>query len=167
VTAFLVIGAVGLAIVVISLVLGDLFDGVFGDVDLAGGAFSSPVLGSFLASFGFGAALIQYSTDANATVAALGGLVSGLVVGALALFMTRSLMHMPTDATVTTSGLEGRTGIIVSAIPQDGYGQVTLRHHGEQRMYNARATDPIAAGTPVRVTAVLSSSAVQVVVASD
>ena len=38
------------------------------DVDIGGGAFSAPVLGSFLASFGFGAALIHYTTNADADV---------------------------------------------------------------------------------------------------
>ena len=56
-TTFLVIGIVGLVLVGVSLVLGDIFDGVF-DV-LAGDVFSSAVLGGFVSAFGFGAALMQ------------------------------------------------------------------------------------------------------------
>jgi hypothetical protein len=164
VTVFLVIGAVGLAIVLLALVLGEVLEGIFGafDLDAGGGVFSAPVLGSFLASFGFGAALIMFATGAGATVGALGGLASGIVVGGIALVMMRSLINMPTDETVTTAGLAGATGVVVTAIPADGFGEVTIRHHGSQHKYNARAPEPIAAGTSVRVTAVLSASAVQV-----
>jgi membrane protein implicated in regulation of membrane protease activity len=163
-TAYLVIGGVGLLIVLAALVLGELLDGVFGafDLDVGGGVFSAPVLGSFLASFGFGAALVMASTGANATVAALGGLGSGVVVGGIALAMMRSLMRMPTDATVTTRGLEGTPGVVITPIPVDGYGEVTIRHHGEQRKYNAMADEDLPAGTRVQVTAVLSPSAVVV-----
>lgn len=163
-TAFLIIGGVGLALLLLSLVLGEVFEGLLGgfDVDAGGGVFSGPVLGAFLASFGFGAALIMYSTDVGAGGGALGGLASGVVVGGLALVMMRSLVNMPTDETVSTRGLEGSEGIVITAVPDDGYGEVTLRHHGEQRKYNAMAEGRITAGTRVRVTAVLSASAVLV-----
>ncbi|MFA9447176.1 NfeD family protein [Egicoccus sp. AB-alg6-2] len=167
VTPFIVIGAVGLALVLLSLVLGEVFEGLF-DFDAGGGMFSGPVLGSFLASFGFGAALIIYTTDAGAAIGALGGLGSGIVVGGIALVMMRSLLNMPTDETVTTTGLTGAPGIVITTIPEQGFGEVTIRHHGSQNKYNARALTSIPAGSPVRVTAVLSSSAVQVEpVASD
>ena len=161
VTAFIVIGAVGLALVVLSLILGEVLDGIFGafDLDFGGGILSAPVLGSFLASFGFGAALIMFSTGANATAGAFGGLASGVIVGGIALGIVRSLVNMPTDETVTTSGLEGATGIVITAVPEDGYGEVTVRHHGNQHKYYARAAAPVAAGRTVRVTAVLSTSA--------
>ena len=53
VTTFLVIGVIGLALLGISLVLGDLLDGVFDA--LAGDVFSSAVIGGFVSAFGFGA----------------------------------------------------------------------------------------------------------------
>jgi membrane protein implicated in regulation of membrane protease activity len=164
VTVFTVIGAVGLLIVLATLVVGELLDGLFGalDIDAGGGVFSAPVIGSFLAAFGFGAALIMTSTRADATLAALGGLASGLVVGGLALVMMRTLMRMPTDETVTTRGLEGTPGVVITAVPAQGYGEVTIRHHGEQRKYNAMADEDLPAGTRVQVTAVLSPSAVVV-----
>ena len=164
VTAFTVIGGVGLLIVLATLLIGEVFDGLFGalDVDAGGGVFSAPVIGSFLAAFGFGAALIMISTGASATAGALGGLASGLVVGGLALAMMRTLMHMPTDETVTTRGLEGTPAIVITPIPAEGYGEVTIRHHGEQRKYNAMAAEHLPVGTRVQVTGVLSASAVVV-----
>jgi hypothetical protein len=113
VTVFIVIGAVGLALVLISLLLGDLLDGLFDsfDIEFGGGIFSTPVLGSFLAAFGFGAALIMFAGGVGATIGALGGLASGLLVGGLALLMMRSLINMPTDETVSTAKLEGSPGV--------------------------------------------------------
>jgi membrane-bound ClpP family serine protease len=164
VTVFTVIGGVGLLIVLATLIVGELLDGLFGalDIDGGGGVFSAPVIGSFLAAFGFGAALIMTSTGADATLGALGGLASGLVVGGLALAMMRTLMHMPTDETVTTRDLEGTPGVVITPVPAHGYGEVTIRHHGEQRKYNAMADEDLPAGTRVRVTGVLSPSAVVV-----
>ena len=54
---FLVLGVVGLALLVVSLVMRDLFDGVFDA--LPGDVFSSAVLGGFVSAFGFGTALSQ------------------------------------------------------------------------------------------------------------
>jgi membrane protein implicated in regulation of membrane protease activity len=162
VTVFIVIGTVGLAIVLLTLILGEILDGIFGafDLDGGGGVFSAPVIGSFLAAFGFGAALTMFTTGINATLGALAGLASGAVVGGFALFMMHNLMHMPTDETVTTRGLEGQRAIVITPIPEDGYGEVTIRHHGEQRKYNARASEALRVGTQAEVTAVLSASAV-------
>jgi hypothetical protein len=164
VTAFIVIGAVGLGIVLVTLILGEVFEGIFGafDVDTGGGVFSAPVIGSFLAAFGFGAALIMFSADVGATAGALGGLASGAVVGGFALLLMRNLMNMPTDETVTTRGLEGQRATVITPIPADGYGEVTIRHHGEQRKYNARSDQAMRVGAQATVTAVLSASAVVV-----
>lgn len=163
-TAFIIIGAVGLAVVLLSLVVGDLLDGLFDafDLEFGGGLFSTPVLGSFLAAFGFGAALIMSATGAGATVGAFGGLGSGAVVGGLALLMMRSLMDMSTDATPTTTSLEGATGLVITTIPVEGYGEVSVRHHGNQHKYNARSDAELRSGTRIVVTGVLSASAVLV-----
>lgn len=161
---FLVIGAVGLAIVVLTLLLGDILDGVFEafDLDFGGGILSAPVLGSFLAAFGFGAALIMFSTGAGATTGALGGLASGVVIGGIALLMMRALVNMPTDASMNSTDLVGATAVVVTRIPDDGFGEVTVRHAGQLHKLNARAGEPLPAGTTVEISAVLSSSAVMV-----
>jgi hypothetical protein len=127
----MIIGSFGLLLVVASLILGEILDSVFDAFDLdGGGILSTPVIGSFLAAFGFGASLILYTTKAGAGLSALGGLGSGIVVGGVALLMTRSLMNMPTDEPVRSSGLVGRTGNVVTRIPADGYGEVTVSYAG-------------------------------------
>lgn len=167
---FLVIGGLGLVLLLASLVLGELFDGVLDgvdflpDVDHSGGAglFSTPVIASFLAAFGFGGAILLATTDAGVFGATLTGTVCGLVVGWIALRVTRALMHMPTDATYRTTDLVGKTATVLTRIPAGGLGEVSVAHLGQVSKYSARASEPVPVGTTVTVTSVLSSSALMV-----
>ncbi len=160
---FLIIGAVGLLIVIASLVFGELLEGALDTLDVdGGGVLSTPVIGSFLAAFGFGAALAMYAADLQAVGASVSGLVSGLVVGGLALALTRSLINMPTDESVRTSDLVGKTGTVITRIPEGGLGEITLTHLGQLMKLSARAADAIPAGSTVKVTAVTSTSSVLV-----
>lgn len=157
---FLIIGAIGLALLIVTLVFGEVLD-VF-DLDVAGGLLSGPVIASFLAAFGFGGALTMQATDVGVTGGALAGLASGAIVGGIAGGLTRSLMRMPTDASVRTGDLVGATAVVVTPIPEGGFGEVNVSHLGQTMKYNARASEPVDVGTPVEVTAVLSSSALMV-----
>lgn len=160
---YIIIGSLGLALVVLSLILGEIFDSLFDAFDVdGGGIFSTPVIGAFLAAFGFGAALIIYTTKAGPGLSALGGLASGLAVGGVALVMTKSLMNMPTDEPVRSSGLMGRTGTVVTRIPEDGYGEISVTYAGHYMKVSARAAEPIPAGVRVVVTDVTSASSVVV-----
>ena len=161
---YIIIGSIGLGIIVISLIVGEIFDGIFDalDFDGGGGIFSTPVIGSFLAAFGFGAALIMYSTNAGPGVGAVGGLASGAAVGGMALLMVRNLINMPTDDPVRTSGLVGRPGTVVTRIPAEGLGEVTVHYAGQSMKVSARASEPIPAGVPVVVSSVTSASSVVV-----
>lgn len=161
---FLIIGVVGLVILLLSLVLGEILEGVFSafDLELGGGVFSTPVIGSFLAAFGFGAAVTMYAAGLGATGGAFSGLLSGVAVGGLALLLTRSLINMPTDHTPAASDVVGARGTVVTAIPADGYGEVSLRSAGQVAKRNARGTEPMPAGQAVEVVDVLSASSVLV-----
>lgn len=162
-TAFVVIGCIGLLVVIASLVLGDLLEGLFDavDVDAGSGLFSAPVIGSALAAFGFGAA-VATSAGAVTGVAALLGVVGGAAFGGVALVITRALMHMPTDESVRLGDIVGKTATVVTRIPEGGFGEVTLIHLGQRLKLSARAEDAVAAGTSVVVTAVTSASSVLV-----
>jgi hypothetical protein len=163
-TWFLVIGGVGLAIVLTSLVLHDVFEGVFEalHVDVGGGLFSTPVIGSFLTAFGFGGALALSAGDVGAGVAALVGLAAGVGMGAVGLLITRSLMHMRTDEPVRLNDMVGKSATVVSPIPAAGFGEVSLVHLGQRMKLNARAPDAIRTGEVVIVVAVNSASSVLV-----
>ncbi len=158
-TTFLVIGLIGLGLLALSLVLGDLFGGAF-DV-LAGDAFSSAVLGAFVAATGFGGAAIQ-GFGAPAAVALPGGLAAGVLFGWFAFWLTRLIRDGGSDATLTTDDAIGREGRVVTSIPADGFGVVNILVGGHTMRLNARAEQPIDPGTQVHVTSVLSPTAVTV-----
>jgi hypothetical protein len=144
-TTFLVIGLVGLALVGISLVLGDLFDGVFDA--LAGDVFSSAVVGGFVSAFGFGAAAMQ-GAGAPGVVSVPVGIAAGMVVGWLAWWLTRLVKDSSSDATLTPEDALGRT--------------VRLMIGGHSVQLNAKAEAPVEPGTEVHVTEILSPTAVLV-----
>lgn len=161
-TAFVIIGAVGVAIVVLSLLFGDLLDGVF-DLDLGDvgdGVLSTPVIGAFLAAFGAGGALLLNGTRASVPGAIFGALGSGAVLGGATLVVVRSLMNMPTDATPRTGDLVGCIATVVTRIPADGLGEISLVSAGQRMKLSARADVPIATGASVVVVEVTSPTSV-------
>ena len=158
-TTFLVIGLIGLAVLAVSLVVGDLFDGALDA--LAGDVFSSAVLGAFVAALGFGAAAAD-GFGAPAAVAWPTGLAAGVVFGAFAAWFTRLVSDGGSDATLTIDDTIGRDGRVVTSIPDAGFGVVDILVGGHTMRLNARAEHPIEPGTQVHVTSVLSPTAVTV-----
>jgi membrane-bound ClpP family serine protease len=158
-TTFLVIGIVGLVLVGVSLVLGDLFDGVLDA--LAGDVFSSAVIGGFVSAFGFGAALMQ-GIGTPAVVSVPVGLAAGVVVGWLSWWLTKLVKDGGSDGTLTPEDALGRSGRVISAIPVGGFGAIRLMIGGHSVQLNAKAEAPIEPGTEVHVTQILSPTAVLV-----
>ena len=58
--------------------------------------------------------------------------------------------------------LPGRVGTVISAIPEGGFGEVSVMVAGHITKLNARAATALPAGTPVTVRAVLSATSVMV-----
>jgi membrane-bound ClpP family serine protease len=158
-TTFLVIGIVGLVLVGISLVLGDIFDGVLDA--LAGDVFSSAVIGGFVSAFGFGAALMQ-GIGTPAVVSVPVGIAAGVAVGWLAWWLTKLVKDGGSDGTLTPEDALGRSGRVVTGIPVDGFGTIRLMIGGHSVQLNAKAEAPIGQGTEVHVTRILSPTAVLV-----
>ena len=76
---------------------------------------------------------------------------------------SRALQDMPTQETLTRHHLVGPQGVVVSAIPSPGFGEVRLAVAGQQLKFSARSDAPLPAGTPVYVVEALSDTAVEVV----
>lgn len=158
-TTFLVIGLAGLVLLGISLLLGDLFDGVLDA--LAGDVFSSAVIGGFVAALGFGAAIAQ-SAGAPLLLAIPVGVVAGLAFGWFAAWLTRLVRGGGSDDVPAAEDVVGHDAEVLTDIPADGFGVVRVQLGGHVLRYNARADSPVAVGTPVHVTHVLSPTAVSV-----
>nr|WP_275586496.1 NfeD family protein [Geodermatophilus normandii] len=77
--------------------------------------------------------------------------------------LSRALRDMPTTETLTRHHLAGAQGVVVSAVPAGGFGEVRLDLAGQGLKYAARSDAPLRAGTPVYVVEALSETAVHVV----
>ena len=154
----LVIGGIGIVLLLVSLVVGDFLDGV---LDFGGDLFGIEAIAGFLGAFGFAGALTMDGTDSMGASIAV-GLVAGALLGALAGWATSRLKRGGDEANVRSANLVGVSGTVISAIPSEGYGQVSVTVAGHITNLNARCPGGLPAGTPVTVTAVLSPTSVSV-----
>ena len=158
-TFFLVLGITGLALIALSLLVGDLLDGAV--PALEADWISTAVIGGFVSAFGFGAAATE-GADAPLPVSLVVGAAAGVVVGWLAWRLTRLLKDAPSDGTVSIGDSVGRLGRVVTPIPAGGYGVVRVSVGGHTLTCNAVSTVPIDVGAEVTVTEALSPTAVRV-----
>ena len=158
---FLIIGGIGLAVLVVALLIGDVLDlsGPLGGM-LDSDVFSIASISAFTGAFGFGGA-IAHELAGTLWVSVPVGIVMGLVFSYFTIWLTRKLKDS-SGATVNTSTMVGREARVLTAIPEDGYGQVTLSVGGHRQMLSAKATIPVDAGTRVWISNVLSATAVEV-----
>ncbi|GAA1933887.1 hypothetical protein [Nocardioides hwasunensis] len=158
-TVFLVLGAAGVVLLIVALILGDVLDGAF--EGLSAGFFSTEALAGFLGALGFGGA-IALSATGSTSVAVVVGLVLGVLLGWLAARASKFLHGDGETDTVRTSDMVEKIGSVVSAIPEGGFGVVSISVSGHLTRLNARSSVAVPAGTQVSVTQVISPTAVQV-----
>lgn len=157
-TVFLVIGAVGVVLLLVSLIVGDV---IHGALEVGGDFVSGPALAAFVGAFGFGGALALYA-GAPTPVAVLAGLLLGALLGAAAGWAAAQLSRGGDTANVRTGDLVGRPATVVTEIPEGGYGTVSIVASGHITSLNARCKRGLDPGTAVRITAVLSPTSVAV-----
>jgi membrane protein implicated in regulation of membrane protease activity len=167
---FLVIGAVGVGVLVLSLLVGEI-GGAFhlhlgADAD---GPFSLPAIAALIGGVGFGGAAAtallpsELSDGLTVVFALIIGLAVALPMAWAAIRFSRSLQNMPTAETLTRDHLLGALGVVISAVPSPGFGEVRLSVAGQQLKLSARSAVPLPSGTPVYVVDTLSDTAVEVV----
>jgi membrane protein implicated in regulation of membrane protease activity len=160
---FLLVGALGVLVLLLSL-----FAGEFGDAD-ADGPFSVPAIAALLGGIGFGGAaatavLPEALPDvATALLSVAVGLAVAVPLAWGAIRLSRALKDMPTQETLTRHHLIGAQGVVISAVPSTGFGEVRLSLAGQHLKYAARSDVPLPTGTPIYVVDTLSDTAVEVV----
>ncbi len=163
---FLVIAAIGFIVLIVSLVVGDIFDSLGFETGLDGGAeghalLDSRVISVFVTSFGgFGAIGIQMGLGIGAS--SIIGLAGGVVLGGLVSLFARFLYKQQSSSSVGTAQLIGRTAQVIVSIAPGSLGQVSCRI-GEERVEKlARSTgnQEIKAGSIVRVDEVAGDSVI-------
>jgi hypothetical protein len=155
---FLAIGFLGIALLVLVAVVDGILDFFDGD-----GLLSGPAIASFLSAFGFGGAIASYAGLGSVPSLLVGvgaGLGLGLVVGKL----TGALLRMPTDATPSASDMTGLHGTVISSIPVDGFGEVSLLLGGQPVKVAGRTGDATALSAGTQVTVVTPISPTSVIV---
>ena len=158
-TAFLVVGALGVVLLLVALLLGDVLDGAL--EGLSAGFFSTEAVAAFLGALGFGGA-IALSATGSTSLAVVIGVVLGVLLGYAAAKASRFLHGTGETDAVRTSDMVEKIGTVVSAIPEDGFGVVSISVGGHLTRLNARSCLAVPAGTQVSVTSVISPTAVQV-----
>ncbi|MFI5913885.1 NfeD family protein [Dactylosporangium sp. NPDC051541] len=157
-TTFLVIGGVGVVILALSVLIGDLFH--FGHPDAAG-PFSVPAVAGFIGAFGFAGAAFAAATGSDGLlVPVVAGAVAAVPTAWLATRLARFAMNMRTDATPTQGDMIGTTGVVVTPITGSGYGEVRISLGGQPLKVSARADKPLALGTRVFVVEATSPTSV-------
>ena len=165
-TAFLAVGGIGVVLLLVSLLVGEIGHLAF---DADGGPFSLEAVAALLGGVGFGGAaavaVLPGSRSGTATVllALLVGLAVAVPLAWVAVRLSRAARDMPTTETLTRHHLAGAQGVVVSAVPAGGFGEVRLALAGQSLKYAARSDVPLPSGTPVYVVEALSETAVSVV----
>ena len=159
-TGFLVIGAVGIVMLLFSLIVGEHVHGIF---DALGGGdwFTGSSLAAFLGALGFGGAIVQQLTGST-VLAVVGGIFLGVVFGGLIAYGMIKLRLIDTGGAVTTNDLMDAPGVVLSDIPALGFGEIRVTRQGQMMKLNAKSAIPISTGTQVTVINVLSATAVVV-----
>ncbi|HEV6955079.1 MAG TPA: NfeD family protein [Promicromonospora sp.] len=136
---FIVIGLIGLALAVTSLVLGDFFD-------LADGAVSGTSLGAGALLFG-ATGMVILSAGLEPWVAYPAGVVVGLLVIVLVNLLIKRLKAGDDGGSVTLVGTQGS----VTSDVDTAHGEVSLDATSELETRLAFADEPIPQGTRVVV----------------
>ncbi|HLA94638.1 MAG TPA: hypothetical protein VK612_02870 [Pyrinomonadaceae bacterium] len=167
ITLFAVIGGVGFVFLLISLVVGDVFEAVGfdlnagGDANLDFGFLDSRVLAVFITAFG-GFGLIAAQTGFGPLASSFAGLLGGVIFGGVVSAFGRFLIGQQASSSVSDSDLLGRTAQVTVAIKPGVVGQITAVI-GEERVEKvARSKDgeEIVAGTLVKVSAIAGDSVI-------
>ena len=156
---FLAIGGIGLALLLVSLLVGEI--GGHADLLGAGDYLSLAALSGFLAAFGLAGSLVV-AAGSGAAIGSAAGMVAGVGVGAAAGWFTRLLKRQQSAPAPGSGAMVGLDATVVSPLPSRGYGEVTLVLAGQPTKVNARSLEPLPVGALVTVVAVLSPTSVQV-----
>lgn len=156
---FLIIGGIGVVLLLVALIVGDLLEGAF-DV-VSGGLFSTEALAGFLGALGFGGAIV-YDVTGSTAISLILGVVFGVALGAATGWVAHKLRSDDAAAVVRSDDLVERTGQVIGEIPAEGYGVVSLTVGGHITRVNARSSAVVPSGTTVVVVSVLSPTAVAV-----
>ena len=143
---------VGVSFLLLSVVLGDVFDFLdFLDFDLGDGLSLTPVLFTALAAFGGGGLLALDAFETSRGLSVVWGLGGGVGAGALAAGLFALLHRQEAGEGFMVSQLIGARGRCTLAIHPGKEGRVAVQHEGLTRSFSATSNEAIATSEEVVV----------------
>lgn len=162
---FVIIGGVGFVFLLLSLVVGDLFESIGVDFDAGDGhdfgLLDSRVISVFITAFGgFGAIAVQ--TGFGAVAASFAGLLGGVVFGGVVSMFGRFLVGQQASSSVTDDDLIGRSAQVTVAIAPGQVGQITCRIGDErvEKLARSKNGEEIKTGSIVTVDSVTGDAVI-------
>ena len=165
-TVFLVIGGLGFVFLLISLVVGDIFEMFGGSVDIGDpgvdfGFLDSRVLAVFLTAFG-GIGAIAAQMGFGAIPSSFVGLLGGVGFAGVVSVFGRFLISQQASSSVTDNDLIGRTVQVTVTIKPGEVGQITAKIGDErvEKIARAKSEIEIKAGTIVTIESIAGDSVI-------
>ena len=153
-TVYWIAMGVGLGLLALSLLVGDILDALHLDVfDV--GVPVVPVFFAALGAFGAGGLLGMEAFDLGARGSIVTGLGTGVGVGALTALLFAALRRQESAEGFEISKLVGARGRTTLAIAPGRVGRVSIHHAGMTRSLSATSQETIATGEEVVVTDVV------------
>ncbi len=166
-TLFVVLGGVGFLFLLVSLVVGDVFEAVGFDFNhcldsgLDFNLFDTRVISVFITAFGgFGAIAVWLGWGAVAS--SLFGLLGGVVFGGIVSAFGRFLVGQQASSSVTDSDLIGRSAQVTVGIMPGAIGQISTRIGDErvEKVARSKNNEEIKVGTIVKVSSISGDSVI-------
>ncbi len=163
---FLIIAALGFVFLLLSFILGDLFEHFNADIDLNSGndgmaLLDSRVISIFMTAFGgVGAICIKLGLDV--TLSSVGGLLGGILLGGIVFYFGRLLYGQQASSSIGAHQLIGRTAEVVVTIQPGSVGQISCRIGAErvEKLARARSNSEIKVGSQVRIEEIAGESVI-------
>lgn len=155
---YFAIALIGTLFLVLSAVLGEVFDFFGGDADGDVHPLSGKVLATAMTAFGATGMITQFY-DWGPLLSAITSAMAALFLGAAAWWGITALQSQTASTDTTVASMRGRNGQITLSIPAGSLGEVQISSVTGSRHMSARSVDgePIPAGTPVRIVDVSGS----------
>ncbi len=139
---FVLIALLAAAILIVSFLVGEVFD-VASDLadfdDPGAGLLNVQTVSAFLAGFGATGWLLSGYFDVPSLVAAAGGIVGGLPMGGVVVWMTKTFQKNEISTSFTLEDLVGADAVVTLAVPAGGTGRVRYSRAGGTHTAVARS----------------------------
>ena len=157
--AYWVALGVGVGFLLLSIVLGDVFDFLdFLDLDIGDGVSATPVFFTATAAFGAGGLLGLKAFDLSRGMSLIAGLGTSVVLGAAATGFFALLRKQEAGEGFMVSQLVGELGQCTLSITPGKSGRVAIHYGGMTRTLSAVSDEEIRAGEEVIVLGIVGNT---------